>query len=137
MRVEQYMSPDVETGAPDDGAKITFEFMQDRGIRHLPVIDPKDGAIVGIVTDRDLRRPPWVDAWTEESGPYQLSDDLKLEDVMTRLVFGARLEAPIGDVAEMFIQRKIGAAPVFDNDGNLVGVISTVDLLQALADTRG
>jgi CBS domain-containing protein len=53
----------------------------------------------------------------------------KILDVKGRDVITVRPDMPMRDFAQMVIQRKIGAAPVIDDDGNLLGVISERDIV--------
>src|SRR6516162_3091283 len=51
--VWSWMSKDVFTVSPEDVLVDAFELMRIHRIRHIPVL--KDGALVGIVSDRDIR----------------------------------------------------------------------------------
>ena len=59
MRVRWFMTRKVVTAAPEDGIRETFFRMREARIRHLPVLD--GAQLVGMLSDRDLRRPDWVD----------------------------------------------------------------------------
>jgi acetoin utilization protein AcuB len=50
---------------------------------------------------------------------------------MTEPVITITPETPIHEAARLLRERKIGALPVVE-DGRLVGIISTVDVLEAL-----
>ena len=54
MLVREWMTKDPLTAEPKMPIKAAWKLMQERRIRHLPVVD--EGRLVGIVTDRDLRR---------------------------------------------------------------------------------
>jgi len=54
MLVEHVMQTDVVTITPKTALPEALERVRRRGIRHLPVVE--DGARVGIVSDRDLKR---------------------------------------------------------------------------------
>ena len=82
MRVSEYMTRKVITAAPDDGVRETFFRMREASIRHLPVLN--GAQLVGILSDRDLRRPDWVDEAPDLSYDYQLDDNLSVSDLMTR-----------------------------------------------------
>ncbi len=56
--------------------------MRDKDIRHLPVVD--GDTLVGIISDRQLRRPNWADEAPDIAHPYLLSDDLTVGDVMVK-----------------------------------------------------
>ena len=55
MLIEEIMIKDVITLSPEHTVKDALQTMRDKKIRHLPIVY-SDGAVVGIVTDRDLER---------------------------------------------------------------------------------
>lgn len=57
-KVSEYMTRKVITTSPETGLREAFFLMRDENIRHLPVVND-DGELVGIVSDRELRRPGW------------------------------------------------------------------------------
>ncbi len=134
MRISQYMSRKVITTGPDEGVRQAFFVMRREGVRHLPVVDPQ-GALVGIISDRDLRRPDWVDEDFAVSHPYRLDDELRVGDLMSRDVVTVHTYDSIGKAAGILEERRFGALPVLDKEGTLVGVLSAYDLLRALRDT--
>ncbi|MEZ4436495.1 MAG: CBS domain-containing protein [bacterium] len=133
MRVSQYMSAKVITARPEDGIRETFFRMRQHRVRHLPVVD-EAARLVGFISDRDLRRPDWVDEAVDISHAYQLEDDLQVADLMTRNVEVAHTYDPIARVVGIMLDRRYGALPVLDKEGDLVGIISAIDLLRALAE---
>jgi CBS domain-containing protein/anti-sigma regulatory factor (Ser/Thr protein kinase) len=62
----------------------------------------------------------------------ELAYELRIEEVMTRIVVALTPEMRMIDVLEKFRQGRISGAPVLDPDGNLVGIISMQDLINAL-----
>lgn len=57
-----------------------------------------------------------------------------LRDVMTRGVASVPMDMSISEVAEMMANQKISGVAVTDNTGEMVGVISEMDLLKAVKD---
>ncbi|HRI10010.1 MAG TPA: CBS domain-containing protein [Nannocystaceae bacterium] len=133
MRVSQYMTAKVVTARPADGARQTFFRMRELGIRHLPVVDD-DHRLVGLISDRDLRRPGWVDEAPDLAHVYQLSDDLTVGDLMTTNVMVVHTYDPLHKAARIFVDRRFGALPVLDKDQALVGVLSPIDIIRAFED---
>ena len=82
MRVSKYMSQPAMVADPNDGARETFFRMRESNVHHLPVLN--GAQLVGILSDRDLRRPDWVDEAPDLAHPYELADDLTVGDLMTR-----------------------------------------------------
>lgn len=54
---------------------------------------------------------------------------MKVREVMTRDVVSVRPEQRLGEVAETLASRGISGAPVLDERGNVVGVVSEADIL--------
>jgi acetoin utilization protein AcuB len=133
MRVAEYMTRDVYVAKAGDGARETFGVMRVERIRHLPVVDD-DGRIIGVVSDRDLRRPQWLDTQLETSPAYVLDDTLTVADVMTEDVIGVRATDDLAHAAHLFVERRVGLLPVLNDNGELAGVLSPVDLCRAVID---
>ncbi|ACA17977.1 CBS domain containing membrane protein [Methylobacterium sp. 4-46] len=54
---------------------------------------------------------------------------MRARDIMHRDVFTVRPETPLGALARIFVEKRISAAPVVDESGALVGIVSEGDLL--------
>jgi acetoin utilization protein AcuB len=136
LRVADCMTRGVATIHSDALARGAAEMMRTRRIRHLPVVD-REGGLVGIVTDRDLRQvlfDPRLQARAD-----RLADALKgvtVRDVMTWAVLTARPETPLRDAARLMHARKVGALPVVSG-GRVVGILSEGDVLKAFAQALG
>ena len=132
MNVSRYMTQKLITTSPEVSAKEAFFLMRNHEVRHIPVVD--GGELVGIISDRDLRRPRWaehVDDWTLY---YQLDDEHRVADVMTLNPETVRASDDIQKAVRIFQDRRFGALPVLNKDGELVGILSAVDLLEALGE---
>jgi acetoin utilization protein AcuB len=131
-RVSEHMSQPVLTAGPDDGARATFFRMRDAQVRHLPVLD--GAKLVGVLSDRDLRRPDWVDEAPDLSYDYQLDDSLSVGDLMTRNPVVVHTYDDLAKACKLIDRHGFGALPVLDKGGHLVGIISKADLIRALGD---
>jgi acetoin utilization protein AcuB len=130
-RVNDYMTRKVETAAPDDGIREVFFRMRYGHIRHMPVLE--GARLVGIISDRDLRRPDWVDEAPDLSHDYQLDDGLSVGDLMTRNPITVHTYDDLATACELIIRHGFGALPVLDKGGHLTGIISKADLVRAFA----
>jgi acetoin utilization protein AcuB len=121
----------VATGSVQEAVNKLFEL----DARHLPVVD-EHGELVGVLSDRDLR---------EYSQPYEMqfenlstSDEREVtpvSDIMSGDVISAHPEDDITEIIDMMIDQKVGAVPVVDPlDGNLVGIVSYIDILREAAE---
>ena len=101
-------------------------------VRHLPVVDD-EGTLVGMLSDRDLRGLSFPEIVGEEYiGSIQTALDAPISSVMTSDVVAVEVEDDASLIIELMLDYKIGAVPVVDLDGTLVGIVSYVDLLRQL-----
>ena len=131
MRVSEFMTRKVVTAAPEDGIRETFFRMREARIRHLPVLD--GAQLVGMLSDRDLRRPDWVDEAPDLSHDYQLDDNLCVSDLMSRTPVVVHTYDDLGTACGLINQHGFGALPVMDKGNHLVGIISKADLVRAFS----
>ena len=129
-KVSEYMTAKIVTVAPDTGVREAFFIMKEHSIRHLPVMEDKQ--LVGIISDRELRRPNWVDEAHDISHLYYLDDNMSVSDVMIRNVLVLHTYDTLRKAVNLLLEHNIGAAPVLDKNSDVVGMLSAVDLLRAL-----
>jgi acetoin utilization protein AcuB len=134
-RVTDYMTSKVVSVGPDAGIREAFFKMKEHHIRHLPVVE--GNKLLGIVSDRELRRPDWVDETVDVSHVYHLDDALSVSDVMIKKVHVVHTYDSLRKAVRLLLDNRIGAAPVLDKTGALVGMLSAVDLLGALYKMEG
>ncbi|MFQ5961157.1 MAG: CBS domain-containing protein [Candidatus Methylomirabilales bacterium] len=136
MTVEQYMTANPITVRPDTSLRKAFELLQDHQIRHLPVIRGKK--LVGIVTDRDLRQQlPSPLAQAEDFERFRTwTAKVKVGEVMTRRVLSVSPDTRTDKAARLMVEHRIGCLPVL-RGSTLVGIITTIDLLQTMAGEDG
>jgi CBS-domain-containing membrane protein len=104
--------------------------LQALDVRHLPVVDD-EGALVGMLSDRDLRGLSFPEMIGEEYlGSIQTALDAPVSSVMSSDVVAVEIEDDVAVIVELMLDRKIGAVPVVDLDDTLVGIVSYVDLLR-------
>lgn len=134
-KVTDYMTSKVITIGPNAGVREAFFVMKAHHIRHLPVVE--DGKLLGIISDRELRRPEWVDETVDISHIYYLDDAMAVRNVMIENVHVVHTYDSLRKAVRLLLDNRIGAAPVLDKTGALVGMLSAVDLLRALYELVG
>jgi len=124
------MSPDPIVVAPGDTLRRVRQLIKDHGLRRFPVV--KNGGLVGIVTDRDVRQADISSAVMQERRyvDYVL-DRIQVEGIMTPHPITVAPAASIGEAARLILENKIGGLPVMDGE-SLVGIITETDLIRAL-----
>lgn len=133
VTVADHMSRETVTANLGDGLRQTWVRMQERDIRHMPVLDAEE-RLAGIVSDRDLRRPDTVDVGTIDD--FRLDDRMKVAEVMTRPAVSVRASTPLLEAMDLVLEHRFGALPVIDDDQRVVGILSAWDLLRAARTTH-
>jgi acetoin utilization protein AcuB len=134
MQVQDWMTAPPLTVSPETGVFDARRLMQEHRIRHLPVT--RNGELVGILTDRDIRLnlPSPANTLSVWEVNYLLAR-LTVAEVMTRGVVTIGASRDIAAAAHLILEHKIGALPVLEN-GRLVGIITETDLVRALLHTQ-
>lgn len=122
MIVGNRMTKEPITVDPDDLLIRASHKMQAGGFRRLPVVSA--GRLVGIVSERDLR---------EHRGYFEHT---KINGVMTENPVTVTPATTLEEAAQTLVERQIGGLPVVEN-GRLVGIITTSDILKAFLDVMG
>ena len=118
------------TAAADDNLLDAIARMEDRNVRHLPVVDG-ERHVVGMLSDRDVRTVVGDAAWPLRPDDARVRiHSLRVGDAMTRDAFVVGQDAPFAEVAKVFTDQRVGAVPVVDEADRLVGIISYVDVFR-------
>ena len=129
-QVSEIMSRGLITVDKNASLRRARRILDQHRIRHLLVMDGK--RLVGIVTDRDLRR-----AAPSSKSPLtirereEFMDELKVVEVMSRKLITASPDTTVREAARVMVSEKIGCLPVV-NGNQLVGIVTETDLLEML-----
>ena len=136
MLVKNWMSKTVITGDVNDSMNDVMSLMKKHGIGMVPVM--KKGKLVGIVTDRDLKRSSASDATTLEIHELLfLISKIKVKDIMTKDPITVPFDFTVEEAAEVLMNNRISGAPVTDQEGQIVGTITKGDLFRVLISLTG
>jgi acetoin utilization protein AcuB len=136
MLVKDWMNKTVVTVDMEDSMHEAIRLMKDHDIHMLPVM--KRGQLVGIVTDRDIKRSSASDATTLEIHELLfLISKIKVKDIMTKDPITVAYDYTIEETAEVLLKNKISGAPVMNSAGELVGAITKADIFRALIALTG
>jgi acetoin utilization protein AcuB len=122
ISIDEYVSPVASTGTEDMKLSDVTKMMREGGFRHLPIV--KDNKPVGIISDRDISL---LDSLEDLS-------DLTVGEVMVREPYCAYSGTSISDVAFEMSSRKIGSALILTQEGELDGIFTSIDGLNALIE---
>ena len=129
------MKRDVVTVKPSDSFLDAMNLVRRHGIRHLPVVEGRQ--VVGIVTDRDIRKAsasPATSLSVHEL--HYLLDKITVAEIMTKPVITISADATVEDAARLLLKHRIGGLPVVRN-GELVGILTETDVLEAFLAVMG
>ncbi len=109
------MRKEVRTITPSEPASAAKELFRRYDIHHLVVVDRKN--VIGLIADRDL---------------MDVGDDTLVQRAMAHPPVTISPNETIRKAAALMTGHVIGSLPVVD-DGKLVGIVTTFDLLNLLA----
>ena len=124
MKIRRRMAHKPITIHPDKTIVDALKLMKKHSIRHLPVIDGEK--FVGFISEFDVR----------EVRLLPMSYEIKIRDVMIKNPITIGPDENLEDAARLIYENKIGGLPVLE-DGKLVGVITSKDILAAFIEIMG
>lgn len=136
MLVKNWMSKEVISIDVNDSMTNATKKLKEHGIRMLPVM--KHGDLVGVITDRDLKKASASNANTLEIHEllYVLTK-IKVGDIMTKVPITVPPDYTIGETADLLLENKISGVPVIKNEGQILGVITEADIFRAIISLTG
>lgn len=148
MKARDVMVSPVVTVGENETVRDLAKLLVARHISAAPVVD-SSGKVVGIVTEADLLHR--TEAGTERpvswwlsllAGDRALADDyvkshaVRVREVMTRDVKTADPDTPLAEIADLFEEHHIKRVPIVSKGGDLVGIVSRANIIQAVASAR-
>jgi len=125
--ISSIMTRDVITLSLKDSLYSAEKRMKVNHIRHMPVVDGE--RLIGLISLSDLQRVSFIDAYgregTEDTPVYNM---LSIRDLMIKNPLTATPKTTILEVSKLLASKEFHSLPVVD-DGKLVGIITTTDLL--------
>ena len=136
MLVKDIMQRDVVTVTPDTRLPQVLRLLQPRGFRHVPVVD--NGALVGIISDRDVKQAMVSLGGSGAAGPAleHAHERLTAAEIMSRAVTTVAPVFSVEEAARLMTTQRISALPVTEG-GRLVGIVTETDVLGLFARAMG
>jgi CBS domain-containing protein len=132
--VRELMKPAPAVVMADNEIFDAAALMGSRRVRHLPVVD-RQRRVVGILSDRDVRAALGDPArFPSEPDERERVRGTLVEHVMSRDVVTVQADAPVTTAIDHLTHDGVGALPVVAEDGKLAGMLSYLDVIQALQD---
>jgi CBS domain-containing protein len=128
MRVAELMQAEVQSVAPDAPVNDAALTMADAHVSGLPVVD-RAGRLIGVISTTDIIA-------AEEEAPESrvaLFESSSVRDLMTSRPITIGSDATIKEAAQQLLYSDVHRLFVVDGE-RLVGVISTTDIVRAVAN---
>jgi acetoin utilization protein AcuB len=136
MLVKNWMSKKVVTIDENDSMQDAINLIKQHKINMLPVM--KKGKLIGIVTDRDLKKASASDATTLDVHELlYLISKIKIKDIMGKKPLTVPFDYTIEETASILLENNISGVPVLDYDKQLVGIITKSDIFKVILSLTG
>ena len=148
MDARDVMVSPVITIGENATVRDVAKLMAANRISAVPVVDGA-GKVVGIVTEADLMRRAetgterpyswWLHAFMGDdaiAANYVKSHATRVADIMTREVWTATPESSLEEIVDLFETHHIKRVPILSQGGDLVGIVSRANIIQAIASLR-
>jgi IMP dehydrogenase len=150
-----FMQRDVVTVAPDDTLRDALALMTENHVTGLPVMNGKSRC-VGLITANDILNYEQEHADdSSENGTMQFFDpetqrwetvpvsvfgleefgDVRVKEVMTRELIWVGRDTSLKDVSRRMIRESVHRVLVLDEQANLYGIVSALDVVRVVAET--
>ena len=136
LSIENIMTVNPVTVYDDDSITKVIQKIRDHDFDHIPVVD-KGKNLLGIISKSDLYRQA-LDLSKSTTGKSYTNKVLFVttaKEIMTANPVVVTPEHDIGFAIELLLQGNFHALPVV-SDSNLVGIITSKDVLEFIIDER-
>ena len=121
LMVADVMTQHVITLSPHHSFYDAMSLIAKRSFRHFLVVD-EGRKLVGVVSDRDILR---VLARTTNWNTTSISQFMACD------VFTVTSDTKLSVAVDKMLSRRINCLPVIDGESNLLGIVTSTDLLKA------
>ncbi|MDH3833403.1 MAG: CBS domain-containing protein [Nitrosopumilus sp.] len=134
FKVKDYMSRKVFTCRKSDSLRFALNMINQNDVSRLVVTD-NNGKPHGVITTNDfLIHSSYFTKDKTETREYLLPVDSKnmcVDDLVSDELLAVNLEDDLSIVAQKMIKNHIHGIPVIDDNDNLVGIVSNLDVVRA------
>jgi CBS domain-containing protein len=112
------------TLSENDTLKIASEKFQKHDVGAMPVLNEKDRTVIGILSERDLARYIYRDAF---------KSDLLVNEIMTKNIISCNLNNSVTELMEIISSHKIRHIPII-KEKKLLGIVSIGDVVNHIIE---
>jgi len=134
FKVKDYMSHKVVTCRKSDSLRFALNMINQNGISRLVVTD-NDGKALGVMTTNTfLTHSSYFTKDNESTREYLLptdSENMRVGDLVSKELLAVNLEDDLSIASQKMIKNHINGIPVTDDNDQLVGIVSNLDVVKA------
>jgi CBS domain-containing protein len=124
--VARLMSTDLHSASPETPVEEAARILLENDVGSLPIVDA-DGRLQGILTRTDF---------VTVVAKSQPKAETTVAEYMATDVVTTTLQESIRSVADLMMEHGFHHVPVVDDDGTVVGMVSTTDLAAYLSHVQ-
>jgi len=128
MRVHDVFTRDAAVCTPRTSLQQVIEAMLEHNCGFLPVVEPEDGSLVGVITDRD--------ACIALAAHRRTASHVSAGEAMTHPVFSCLEDDDVLAALKTMRERRVRRLPVVNNAGRLQGALSLDDIVVHAVDAE-
>jgi len=129
LKATQIMTTPVVSLQEGTSAREALKILDASDFRHVPVLSSQK-QLIGMISDRDIYRCMCgSDAVCLHCSSTK--EDVLVENIMKDQVLAANIDTDARYIARLFVEQRVGAMPVVEND-LLVGIVTRSDILRAV-----
>lgn len=130
--ISKIMTTEVRTVHVGQKLSEVRRMLAENPYHHVPVVSGKE--LVGMISATDIVRLSLAIYGVDERAVDSMLDSQHtIEGVMTKELSTIGIKQTVRDAAEVFASASFHSLPVVD-DGDLVGIVTTTDVIQYLLD---
>jgi len=132
----------VITATPTMRIKDAAELMVRQKVRRLPITDPGTKRLIGILTTRDIVNflgggEKFKIIQNKFKGNFLAAVNDQVRTIMSEKVVYGTYDMSIADVANLLLKTGMGGAPIVDEHGHVVGMVSERDFVAYVPPSAG
>jgi CBS domain-containing protein len=132
--ITSFMRTALRTVTKSSRLSEVRNMMVEHHLHHVPVISD-DGELVGLISFTDLLSLGFgADLGTGSSLKEIIDERFPISEVMQRDLVTIGSRGTLADAARMLGTGRFHSLPVIDGDGQLLGMVTSTDLIQHLAE---
>ncbi|MDV2856358.1 MULTISPECIES: CBS domain-containing protein [Oceanimonas] len=115
--------------------KDAHDLMREKSIRHIPVVDPLTGKLLGVLTQK--RMIATIMGLLSDYGVSALDRrerQCRVMEILDNDLESVDVQAPLTEVVDFFLSNKHGCLTVVDEEGRLQGMVTSSDFVRLCAE---